>query len=154
MKRLINITDNCVLRKRKRKTYAEATQSDLLQSKILGISLNVGKVDEENGGRSIDLEAIKKTLLSAKLSKFSRVIITNTPPDVCADTFLSHNSSKFVSVTTETESVMLSTQDMEVLEILEKLESNSNANFTGHKHKYNTDNSRMKGYFRHCLELK
>ena len=42
---------------------------------------------------------------------------------------------------------MLSTQDIEVLEILEELESNTNANFTGCKHKYNTDDSRMKGYF-------
>ena len=42
---------------------------------------------------------------------------------------------------------MLSSQDMEVLEILEELESNANANFTGCEHKYNTDDSRMKGYF-------
>ena len=42
---------------------------------------------------------------------------------------------------------MLSTQDMEVLEILEELENNANVNFTGCKHKYNTDDSRMKGYF-------
>ena len=36
---------------------------------------------------------------------------------------------------------------MEVLEIFEELESNANANFTGCEHKYNTDDSRMKGYF-------
>ena len=36
---------------------------------------------------------------------------------------------------------------MKVLEILEKLESNANDNFTGCEHKYNTDDSRMKGYF-------
>ena len=36
---------------------------------------------------------------------------------------------------------------MEVLEILEELEKNANANFTGCKHKYSTDDSRMKGYF-------
>ena len=42
---------------------------------------------------------------------------------------------------------MLSSQDMEVLEILEELESNANANFTGCEHKYNTDDSRMKGHF-------
>ena len=65
---------------------------------------------------------------------------------VFVDTSLFHNSSNFVSETTETEPVMLSTQDMEVLEILEELENNANANFTG-EHKYNTDDSRMKGYF-------
>ena len=36
---------------------------------------------------------------------------------------------------------------MEVLEILEELESNANDNFIGCEHKYNTDDSRMKGYF-------
>ena len=36
---------------------------------------------------------------------------------------------------------------MEVLEILEELESNANADFTGCKRKYNTDDSRMNGYF-------
>ena len=37
---------------------------------------------------------------------------------VCVDIYLSHNSSDFVSGTNETEPVMLSTQDMEVLKIL------------------------------------
>ena len=32
-------------------------------------------------------------------------------------------------------------------EILEELENNANANFTGFEHKYDTDDSRMKGYF-------
>ena len=40
---------------------------------------------------------------------------------------------------------MLSTQNMEMLEILEEFESNANANFTGCEHKYNADDSRMKG---------
>ena len=53
MNRLNNIKDNRVLRKRKRKTYAEATQSDLLEGKIVDISPNVGKVDVESGDRSI-----------------------------------------------------------------------------------------------------
>ena len=87
--------------------------------------------------RSFDLEAIKKTLLKAEGSKFSKV--SNTPPYICANTSLFHNSSNFVFGTTETEPVLLSTQDMEVLEILEELESNANANFTGCEHKYNTD---------------
>ena len=145
MKRLTNITDNRVLRKRKRKTYAEATQSDLLEGKVAGTSPNVGKVGAKIGKISADLEAIKKTLLNTEASKFSKV--SNTPPDVCVDTSLSDNSSNFVSGTTESEPVMLSTQDMEVLEILEELESNTNDNFTGCEHKYNTDDSRMKGYF-------
>ena len=145
MKRLNNITDNRVLRKRKRKTYAEATQSDLLEGKFVDILPNVGKVGAKSGKRSVDLEAIKKTLLSTEASKFSKV--SNTPPDFCVDKSLSHNSSNFVSGTTESEPVMLSTQDMEVLEVLDELESNVNDNFTGFKHKYNTDDSRMKGYF-------
>ena len=95
--------------------------------------------------RSVDLEAIKRTWLSAEVSEFSKV--SNTPPDVCVDTSLSHNSSNFASGTTETEPVMLSTQDMKVLEILEQLENNINGNFTGCEHKYNIDDSRMKGYF-------
>ena len=145
MKRLNNITDNRVLRKRKRKTYAEATQSDLLEGKFVDILPNVGKVGAKSGKRSVDLEAIKKTLLSTEASKFSKV--SNTPPDFCVDKSFSHNSSNFVSGTTESEPVMLSTQDMEVLEVLDELESNVNDNFTGFKHKYNTDDSRMKGYF-------
>ena len=42
-----------------------------------------------------------------------------------------HNSSTFNSGTTETELVMPSTQDIEVLGILEGLKNNNNANFTG-----------------------
>ena len=41
MKRFNNITDNCVLRKRKQKTYAEATQSVIDESKIVDISPNL-----------------------------------------------------------------------------------------------------------------
>ena len=145
MKRLNNIADNRVLRKRKRKTYTKAAQSDLLKGKIVSISPNVGKVDAESGKRSVDLEGIEKTLLSVEVSKFSKV--SNTPPDICADTSLSHNSSNYVSGTTETEPVMLSTQDIEVLEILDELKGNASANFTGYKHKYNIDDSRIKGYF-------
>ena len=117
MKRLNNITDNRVLRKQKRKTYAKATQSDLLKGKIVDISHNVGKVGAKSGKRSVDLEAIKKTLLSIEASKIFKV--SNTSPDVCVDISLSHNSSNFVASTTESEPVMLSTQGMEVLEILE-----------------------------------
>ena len=54
MKRFDNITDNRVLRKRKQKTFAEATQSDLVESKIVDISPNVEKVDAESGKRSFD----------------------------------------------------------------------------------------------------
>ena len=36
---------------------------------------------------------------------------------------------------------------MEVLELLEELGSNANANFTGCKHKYTTNDSRMKRFF-------
>ena len=103
MKRFDNITDNRVLRKRKQETYAEATQSVIVESKIVDISPNVEKVDAESGKRSFDLEAIKKNLLSAEGSKFSKV--SNTPPNICVDTSLSHNSSNFVSKTTETEAV-------------------------------------------------
>ena len=124
MKRL-NITDNRILSKRKRKTYTKATQSEIK--------------------KSVDLQAIKKTLLSAEVSKFSKV--SNTPLDICVDTALSRNSSNFDFGTTETEPVTLFTQDMEVLEILEELENNANVNFTVCKHKYNTDDSRMKEYF-------
>ena len=82
--------------------------------------------------------------MSAKGSTFSKV--SDTPPNICVNTSLSHNSSNFVPETAEIKSVLLSTQDMEVLEILEELENNANVNFTGCKHKYNTDDSRMKGY--------
>ena len=79
MKRFGNITDNRVLRKRKQRTNAKTTQSDLVESKIVDISPNVEKVDAESGKRSFDLEAIKKNLLSAEGSKFSKV--SNTPPN-------------------------------------------------------------------------
>ena len=108
----------------------------------VGIPPNVGKFDAESGKKTVDLKAIKKTLLCTEFSKFSKIF--NTPQVVCVDTSLSHNSSNFVSETTETEPVMLSTQDMEISEILEELENNDIANFTGCKHKYNTDDSRMK----------
>ena len=62
---------NRVLRKRKRTTYAEASQSDLTEGKSVGIPPNVGNVDAESGNRSVDLEAIKMTLLNAEVSKFS-----------------------------------------------------------------------------------
>ena len=80
--------------------------------------------------------------MRAEGSKFFK--ISNTRPYVCINTYLSHNSSNFVSKITETEHVMFSRQDMELLEILEELENNANDNFTGCKHKYNTDDSRMK----------
>ena len=109
MKRFNNITDNCVLRKRKQKTYAEAIQSVIVESKIVNISPNVEKVDAESGKRSFDLDAIKKNFLSAEGSKFSKV--SNTLPNICVDIYLPHNSSNFVPDTTETRSVLLSTQD-------------------------------------------
>ena len=143
IKRFDNITDNRDLRKRKQKTGA--TKSDVAESKIVDISPNVEKVDAESSKKSSDLEAIKKNLLNAEGSKFS--MVSNTPPNICVDTSLCHNSSNFVPETTETESLLLSTQDMEVLEILGELEKNANANFTCYEHKYNTDDSRMKGYF-------
>ena len=65
MNRFDNITDNCVLRKRKGKTYAETRQSDLVESKVVDISPNTEKVGAESGMRSFDLEAMKKNLLSA-----------------------------------------------------------------------------------------
>ena len=145
MKTLNNITDNRVLWKRKRKSYAEATQSDLLEGKIVGMSPNIGKVDAESGKRSVDLEAIKKTLLNAEVSKFSKV--SNTPPDVCAYTSLSHNSSNFVSGTTETEPVAIYTRHGCVRNFRRIGRCNASANFTGYKHKYNIDDSRMKRYF-------
>ena len=80
MKRFGNITDNRVLREGKQRTYVKATQSDLVESKIVDISPNVEKVDAESGKRSFDLEAIKKNLLSAEGSKFSKV--SNTPPNI------------------------------------------------------------------------
>ena len=109
----------------------------------MDISPDVEKVDAESGKRTLVLEAIKMNLLSAEGSKFSKV--SNAPPNVCVDASLTHNSSNLVYETTETVSVMLCTQGMEVLEILEELENNANANFTGCGHKYNTDDFGMKG---------
>ena len=94
MKRLNNITDNPVLRKRKRKTYAEAVQSDLLEGKIVVTSPNVRKSDGKICKRPADLDAIKKSLLNAEVSKFFKV--SNTPSNVYVDTSLSHNSFNFV----------------------------------------------------------
>ena len=118
-------------------------RSQKFESKIVDITPSFEKFDAESGKKSFHLEAIKKNLLSAEGSKFSKV--SNTPPNVCVDTSLSHNSTHFVSETTETDPVMLSTQDIEVLEILEESENNANANFTGYEN--NTDDSRMKGHF-------
>ena len=102
MKKLNKVTENCVLRKgkrkayaeaiqpdplevrsvdippigkRKRKTYAEVTNSDLREDKSVALPLNVGIVDAESGKRSLDLEAIKKALLSAEHSSFLKFLI-------------------------------------------------------------------------------
>ena len=96
----------------------------------MGIPPKAGKVDAESGKRSVDLEARKKTLLSAEISpSFLKFLILHQMfvwIHLCP-----HNSSTFNSGTTETELVMPSTQDIEVLGILEGLENNDNANFTG-----------------------
>ena len=63
------------------------------------------------------------------------------------NTSLFDKSSNLVFEITETEPIMLSTQGMEMIEILEALINNANANFTVCEHKCNTDDSRMKGYF-------
>lgn len=107
IKRLNNNIDNRVLRKRKQKNHDDTTQSDPLEDKIVGISPNVWKIDAESDKRYVDLIAIKKTLLSAEISKFLRV--SNTPPNFSVDTCLSYNSSNAVSGTNETEAVMIST---------------------------------------------
>ena len=107
----------------------------------MGIPPNVGKVGAESGKRSVDLEAINKTLLSGEVSKFPKV--SNTPPDVCVDTSFSHNSSNFVSGTTET---AIYTK-LGGVGNFRRIGNNINGNFTGCEHKYNTDDSRMKGYF-------
>ena len=87
--------------------------------------------------------------MSAEVSKFSKV--SNTQPDVCVDTSLSHSSFKFLSGTAETEPVMLSRQNIKMLGILEDLKNTANANFTGCEH--NTYGSRMKGYLSYfCLD--
>ena len=52
----------------------------MLEGKIVDILPKVGKVGTKSGKRSVDLERIKKTLLSTEASKFSKV--SNTPPDV------------------------------------------------------------------------
>ena len=80
-----------------------------------------------------------------EVSKSSKV--SNTPPDIYVDTYLSHNTSNFVSGTAETEPVMLSTQVKETLETLEELENNANANFTGYQTNCNTEDFRMKSFF-------
>ena len=65
-------------------------------------------------------------MLSAEVSKSSKV--SNTPPVICVDTYLSHNPSNFVSRTTKTEPVMLYAHDKEILEILGELENNVQVN--------------------------
>ena len=72
MKRFDNITNNRVLRE-KTENLCRTRQSDLVESKIVDISPNVDIVDAESGKRSFDLEAMKKNLLSAEGSKFSKV---------------------------------------------------------------------------------
>ena len=89
-KRLNNITYNRFLRKLKRKTYAKAIQSQLKSIHNCGCITQCFKIFAESGKRSVDLDAIKKILLNAEVSKLSEVF--NTPSEVCADTSLSHES--------------------------------------------------------------
>ena len=66
-------------------------RSQKFESKIVDITPSFEKFDAESGKKSFHLEAIKKNLLSAEGSKFSKV--SNTPPNICVDTSLSRNSS-------------------------------------------------------------
>ena len=114
----------------------------------MGITFNFGQSEsskKESGNESVDLEAIKKNLLNAEVSKSSK--ISNTLPNICLDTSAPHNFSNFVSETTKTKTVMLFTQDKEILQISEELENNATANFTGCQNNCNTEAFRMKGYF-------
>ena len=55
--------------------------------------------------------------------------VSDAKPYIWVFTTFYHNSFNFVSGTTEMEPVMLSIQDKDILNISEKLENNSNANF-------------------------
>ena len=61
------------------KLYLYVLISDPLEDKSVSVPPNVGKVDAKSGKRSVDLEAVKKTLSSAEFCKFSKV--SSTPPD-------------------------------------------------------------------------
>lgn len=131
-----NITNNRILRKRKWKTYTEAAQSGSFEDESVRITFNFvksvsGKKFVESGKKLVDLEAIKKNLLNAKVS--------NTSPDICVDKSFSHNTSTFAFATAETKpsSTLYSLHD--ISEILEELEHNAKASFTGFQKTCNTE---------------
>lgn len=90
-----------------------------------------GKKFIESGKKLVDLEAIKKNLLNAKVS--------NTSPDICVDKSFSHNTSTFAFATAETKPLSTLYSLHDISEILEELEHNAKASFTGFQKTCNTE---------------
>ena len=131
-----NITNNRILRKRKWKTYTEAAQSGSFEDESVRITFNFvksvsGKKFVESGKKLVDLEAIKKNLLNAKVS--------NTSPDICVDKSFSHNTSTFAFATAETKPLSTLYSLHDISETLEELEHNAKASFTGFQKTCNTE---------------
>ena len=86
----------------------------------------------------VDFEAIKGDLLFDENSK-----ISNNPLVICTNTSV---VEKHYDVNTSSEIKLSSTQDMELLEILEELK-NSNENISSNSSCDVISNKRLKGYF-------
>ena len=127
------ITDNRKARQNKSRTYAEVLRSGE-KHPIMG-----GKNIFGYGENTIDFEAIKRDLLSCEKSS----TISSSPPVVCTNSSVTCNSSE--TACEHFESFLESTQEKELLEILEELQNQSQT--TIEIHHVSTSEERIKGYF-------
>ena len=106
-KNLQNVTDKRQYRKKQNKLYSDVVKSVDSSSEEA----------PESGKTIIDLKNIQSLLLRDEDLKSSK--IQSSPPDICTDSSSSGNASPNVSLKVESET--FSTQDEELLEILEEL---------------------------------
>ena len=110
----------------------------LVASKDSNIRVN-GKTSSQVGKSFVDFEAIKRDLLSGENSSKT----SNNPPVVCTNTSV---VQKTYDVNTSSDIRLSSTQDMELLEILEELQ-NSNEIISSDSSCDVIPDKRLKGYF-------
>ena len=104
---LENITDNRIYRKKKMRLFSDVVKSEKPST----------AVGEESGKANIDLDNIQSILLRDEKLNSSK--IQNSPPDICTDTSESVNTSNNSIVPTNVKTNVFSTQDLELLEILD-----------------------------------
>ena len=120
-----NITDNRKARKKMRNvTYSEVVK---------------GTTSKDMGEKTVNLEEIKASLLSDSLSQH----YDTSPPVLCCDSSKNKNSSDQLGLNEQLPGVVFSSQDDELLRILEDLPKDKPL----HCNPNCSEESRIKGYF-------